>query len=190
MTTQEGARIDTEYLRQGRPAATFVESYPPDQCSVNTAIAASGVEHSTAIALQAGDVVTNITFVVATQAAVGPTAGYVCLRDSAGALIAQSADFATTARAANTKYTVALATPYTVQAAGIFYIGISFTVDTTVPTVWGKATGNAVMSGAIITSPSSPVVLARSHGSAVGATAPATTATPTTLTTLVYYIVT
>ena len=190
MTTQAGPRINHDYLRQGGPTGTFVETYPRHTCATDNAIAATGVVHSTAVALNAGDVITNITFVTGGTAANGPTAGFVALYSSAStpALLGQSADFGSTARAANTAYTAALATPVTITADGIYYVAISFTVSTTVPTLRGISTGNAAMAGNIGTL--GYKVLAQSHGSAVGATAPATIATPTTLSTPVFFALT
>lgn len=189
MARQDGPRINEEHLRQGSPAnSTFQETFPRYLCGTDNAIAATGVCHATAVTLQAGDVVTNISFVTGGTAAGTPTAGFVALYSSATtpALLAQSADFGSTARAANTAYTVALATAQTIVTPGVYYVVISFTA-TTVPTLRGITVGNAVMAGALGLSQK---VLAQSHGSAVGATAPATIATPTTLATPVYFALT
>jgi hypothetical protein len=179
-TASRAALADDEYLRQGSPAGLYAEAYPARTASGNTAIAASGVEISVGVPLHVGDVVTNVTFVTATTAAVAPTAGYAVLRDPTGAKLAQTADFGSTARAANTVYTVALTAPYTVLTSGLYYVGLSFTVTTTVPTVHGFSFANAVMAGATLSRP----VLAKTHGSAVGAVAPDTIATPTTVATV------
>lgn len=189
MTRQSGDRISRDYQFQGAPGnSNFIETYPRYLCSVDNAISATGVCHATAIPLQCGDVVTNITFITGGTAAGTPTAGFVALYSSAAtpALLAQSADFASTARAANTAFTVALATAQTITADGLYYVVISFTA-TTVPTLRGISTGNAVVAGAIGLSAK---VLAQSHGSAVGAVAPATIASPTTVATPVYYALT
>lgn len=179
-----------DWMRNGSPSTMFRESLPRWACGSDLAIAASGVELAVAVPLQAGDVVTNITFVTGATAANGPTAGYACLRTAAGALIAQTADFGSTARAANTAYTVALGTgaPYLVTAPGIFLVGISLTVSTTMPTLSGATLRNGIMAGAI--GSLGGVVLSKSHGSAVGATAPATVATPTTTFAIPYLILT
>jgi hypothetical protein len=188
MTRQSGPYYDEEFLRQGSPANTTFAETMSRVITVNSgvAIGATGVEHSTAVPLQFGDLVTNITFVTSGTAAATPTAGYVCLRDANGALLAQSADFASTARAANTAFTVALATPQLITTPGLYYVGISFTAGT-VPTLVGTTIGNTVVAGAVVTGAR---VLARTHGSSVGATAPATTATPTTVAGVVYYALT
>lgn len=187
MTREDGPRIDHEHLRQGSPKnSTFAESLPRYMCGTDNAIAATGVCHATAVPLQAGDVVTNITFVTGGTAAGTPTAGFVALYSPAGALLAQSADFGSTARAANTAFTVALATAQTIITPGLYYVSISFTAGT-VPTLRGMTIGNAVMAGALGVSAK---VLAQTHGAAVGATAPATIATPTTVATPCYFVLT
>jgi len=87
-----------DYLRQGSPTnSTFAESVPRYVAGSDLAIAATGVELAVAIPLQAGEVVTNIAFVTGGTAAGTPTAGYVVLRSPAGAKLAQSADFGSTA---------------------------------------------------------------------------------------------
>lgn len=189
MTRQSGERINTDYLLQGSPNnSTFVESIRRYFAGTDNAIAATGVAHATAIALQSGDVVTNITFVTGGTAAGTPTAGFVALYSAAStpALLAQSADFGSTARAANTAYTIPLATAQTITADGLYYVSISWTA-TTVPTLRGLTVGNAVVAGALGVSAK---VLAQTHGAAVGAVAPATIASPTTVATMCYFVVT
>lgn len=183
---QNGDLYAAQHVMQGSPVnSTIAETYPRLSTHGDVAIAATGVELSVAIALQFGDVVTGITFVTGGTAAATPTAGYACLRDSAGALIAQTADFGATARAANTAFRVTLATAQLITQAGLYYLGVSFTAGT-VPTLRGLALGNAVMAGAVVTG---FPVLARTHGSSVAATAPATTATPTTTANVPYLVV-
>lgn len=187
MTKQNGPYFSEEFLRQGSPTnTTFAETVPRYLAGANGAIAATGVVLSAGVPLQAGERAANITFVTATTAAGTPTAGFVALYSPAGALLAQSADFTTTARAANTAFTVALATAQLITTAGLYYVAISFTAAT-VPTLRGLDLGNAAIAGAIgLTAP----ILVQSHGSAVGATAPATIATPTTTSVIPYLVVT
>ena len=188
MTKQNGPHFDEEYLRQGSPTnTTFAETIRRLDATVATvAVAASGVEYCIGVPLQAGEIVSNITFVTGGTAAATPTAGYACLRSPSGALLAQTADFGSTARAANTAFTVALATPQVISEPGLYYIGLSFTAGT-VPTMNGKTVGNAVVAGALGLGAK---VLAQTHGSSVGATAPATIATPTTVANLAYMVCT
>ena len=89
---------------------------------------------SAAVVSDGGDVISNITFVTGGTAAATPTAGFAALYSSATtpALLAQTADFGSTARAANTAYTVALATAQTITTPGVYYVVISFTAGTDV----------------------------------------------------------
>jgi hypothetical protein len=188
MTKQNGPWYDEEYLRQGSPTnTTYAESIPRYVAGGDMAIAATGVELAVAVPLQYGDLVTSIAFVVGGTAAGSPTAGYVCLRSPAGALLAQSADLGSTARAANTAYSIALATPQLITVPGMYLVGVSFTAST-VPTLRGVTLGNAAVAGNIASL--GGVVLVKSHGSAVGATAPATVATPTTTAAVPYLVLT
>lgn len=189
MTRQDGPRNNEEYLRQGSPQnSTFAETLPRYLCGTDNAIGATGVGHATAVPLQAGDIVTSITFITGGTAAGTPTAGFAALYSSAStpALLAQTADFGSTARAANTAFTVALATAQLITTPGIYYVVISFTAGT-VPTLRGITVGNAAVSGAIGLSAK---VLAQTHGTSLGATAPATIATPSTVATPCYYALT
>lgn len=173
---QDGSLYNEEFLRQGSPAnATFAETFPRWAAAADLAIAASGVELAVGLPLQPGDIVANITFLTGGTAADTPTAGYVVLRDTTGAKLVQSADFGSTARAANTPFTIPLASAYTVQAGGLYIVGISFTA-TAVPTLRGASLGNAIVAGNLGLGAE---VLSQTHGAAVGATAPATIATPT-----------
>jgi len=179
--------IDENHLRQGSPVNnTFAESVPRFLASSSVAIAATGVAHSTAVPLQIGDLATSITFVTGGTAAATPTAGFVALYSPAGVLLGQSADLGSTARAANTAFTIPLVTPVRITVSGLYYVAISFTAGT-VPTLSGLSVSNAVVNGAIGLVAG---VLAQSHGSAVGAVAPATIATPTTVATIPYLVVT
>lgn len=187
MTKQNGPYYDENYLRQGSPTnTTFAETVERILVTSSVAIAATGVEYSVGVPLQFGEVVTSITFVTGGTAAATPTAGYAVLRDPSGTKLVQTADFGSTARAANTVYTVALTAPYTVTTPGLYYLGISFTAGT-VPTLAGAALNNAVVAGALGLSAK---ILAQTHGSAVGATAPASIATPTTVASVAYMVAT
>jgi len=188
MTKQNGAYLYSEdYLRQGSPTnSTFAETVPRYIANGDLAIAATGVVLSAGVPFQFGEVVRNITFVVGTTAAGTPTAGFAALYTPAGVLLGQTADFATTARAANTAYTVPLTAAVVVDTPGLYYVSISFTA-TTVPTLRGWACGNAVMSGNLGLGAS---ILVRHHGSAVGGVAPSTIATPTTTFNIPYMVCT
>lgn len=187
MTKQNGDRFDPQWFQQGSPTnTTYVETFPLDLAKDNCTIATTGVANAVRIGVNYGDVLTNFTFVTATTAAGTPTAGYACVRNAAGTVVATTADFGSTARAANTAFTVAFATPYLVTDSGLYYAEISFTAGT-IPTLLGIAKVNAVANGAVTTS---RPVRSVSHGSAVGATPPATVATPTTVANVPYFALT
>lgn len=187
MTRQQGNWFNDEWQRQGQPTnGTFVETFPRYLAQSDLDVLTGGVELAVAVPLNPGDLVTNITFVVGGTEAGTPTAGYACLRSPAGALLAQTASFGSTARAADTAYTVALATPQLITTAGMYLVGISFTASV-MPSLVGRAVDNAAVAGAVT---GSAVVLAKTHGSSVGATAPATTVTPTTVVNLPYVVLT
>src|ERR1043166_5809085 len=127
MTRQSPPLVAEHYLRQGGVAnETFEESLPRWSAGTDNAIGATGVAHATPIPLQAGEVINYITFVTGGTAANTPTAGFIALYSSAStpALLAQSADFGSTARAANTKYKIALASAVTITAAGLYWVSI------------------------------------------------------------------
>jgi len=133
--------------------------------------------------------VTHITFITGGTAAAVPTAGHIALYSSAStpALLAQSADFTTTARAANTAYKIALASAVTITADGIYWVSISFTADT-IPTLRGLTVGNAAMAGNV--GSLGFKTLAQSHGSAVGGVAPATLTSGTAVATPCWFALT
>jgi len=180
------AADQAEYYLNGAPA--FIRyNMPRRSAGGNLAALTTQVMTSAAILLYAGDVVTNLTFMSGATAASVPTNWWFALYDTSAtpALIAQSADQTTTAWAADTAKTLALSSPYTVAATGIYYAAVMVKA-TTVPTLIG-ASVQADASGAVVTGQK---VLARTSGSSLTATAPATIATPTTVGTVPYVVVT
>lgn len=134
---------------------------------------------STAIFLEPGDVVSNLTFGSGATAAGTPTNWWVALYSDAAvpALMAQSADQLTAAWAANSYKTLALAVPQTIVRAGIYYAAIMVKA-TTPPSLVGQNLLNAINAGAIV---AGMKVLAQTSGSALTTTAPATIASPTAI---------
>ena len=130
---------------------------------------------SVPIFLGAGETVTNLTFTSGATAAGTPTNWWFALYDTSAtpALLQQTADQTTTAWAANTTKTLALAAPVTITKSGFYWAAIMVKA-TTVPTLIGARFGPALATG--------ERVLAQTSGSALVATAPATIATPTALT--------
>jgi len=168
--TESYPRSNPDWLRFGSPTI-YGESVPKILGSVDCAIAATGVELVFDMYIDAGVTITALNFVTGGTAAGTPTNGYVVLRDSTGAKLAQSADFTSTARAANTAYAGTLTAAYTTPSAGLYRVGISFTA-TTVPTLRGVSMLNAALAAA-------GRACSQTHGSGVLGVAPATVATPT-----------
>lgn len=183
MTRQSGPWINEQHLLQGGPSNSLLTAnLDRTQVAGNLAALTTQVMTSVALPLQAGDVVTSLTFVSATTAAGTPTNWWFALYSPAGALLAQTADQTNTAWAANTAKTVALATPQLITAAGVYYAAIMVKA-TTVPTLAGAtALHNAVIAGNLGTLGFK--VLAQTSGSSLTTTAPATIDTPTTVATV------
>lgn len=177
----------SSWMLNGSPTGTFRENVRRSECGGNLAALTTQVMLSTAIYLEAGDTVTNLTFCSATTAAGTPTNWWFALYSTAAtpALLGQTADQTSTAWGANTPMTVALATPYAVTASGVYYASIMVKA-TTPPTLLG-ASLNVNAAGAVVTGQK---VLARTSGSSLTDTAPATIATPTTVATVPYCVAT
>jgi hypothetical protein len=135
-----------------------------------------------------GDVVTNVVYRTGATAAGTPTHQFAALYSPAGALLHQSTDSTSTARAANTTVTLALSATYTVPAGGggVFYVGLGFTAATP-PSVLSRVLGadtGIVPQFAALTSAGTSVYLARKTvGGTYTTTAPSTIAGATGLTT-------
>jgi hypothetical protein len=127
---------------------------------------------SVPIYLAAGDVITNVSVRSGATAAGTPTNWWFALYDTSAtpALLAQTADQTTTAWAAFTTKTVALATAQTITKSGVYWVGIHVKA-TTVPSLIGSIAVAPIVTG--------ERNLAQTSGSALTATAPATIATPT-----------
>lgn len=134
---------------------------------------ADGVMTSVPIYLQAGDVITNISFRSGVTAATAPTAWWFALYSKAAtpALLSQSADQTSTAWAANTTKTLALAAAQTISESGVYWVAIMVNATDPMPTLLGCVGAPAIVSG--------ERNLSQSSGSALTTTAPATIATPT-----------
>lgn len=98
------------------------------------------------ITLEAGDPVTNISFVAGTTAAVSPTSWWVALYTGRGVLLAQSADQVAGAIAASSIKTIALATAQKIKESGDYYLGLCIAAGT-MPTVLGTPIVPAIATG-------------------------------------------
>jgi hypothetical protein len=144
MTRKRGDGISGEYLLQGSPTTSSLYTQNIRRHDVDSAavvIGATGIMTSVAIPLQAGDVVTNITFRSGTTAANTPLNWGFALYSSAATplLLAQTADQATAAWAASTTKTLALATPQLITSPGVYYASL-----------WMKATAQITCAGKIL----------------------------------------
>lgn len=128
---------------------------------------ATGVMTSVPVKLFAGDVITNISVRSGATAAGTPTNYWLALYSDAAtpALLAQTADQTSTAWAANTTKTLALATAQTITRTGIYWVGLMVTA-TTPPTLLGNVVAPAIVTG--------ERNLSQSSGSGLTATAPST----------------
>lgn len=178
------------WLLGGSPSGVYRENLPLGRLQTvsNLSALTTQVMLSAAIALEAGDVVTSLTFLSGATAAGTPTNWWFALYDDSAtpALLRQTADQTTGAWGANTAKTVALASAYLVPRSGIYYAALMVKA-TTVPTIAGVALEHAAAAGAVVTGQK---VLAQTSGSSLTDTAPATIATPTTVATVPYVAVT
>ena len=175
-----------EYYLDGQP--TFLrKNLLRSVCGGNLSALTTQVMTSVAILLYAGDVVTNLTFKSGGTAAGTPTNWWFALYDTnpTPVLLGQTADQTTTAWAADTAKTLALATPYTVPTTGIYYAGVMVKA-TTPPTLIG-ASAQADASAAVV---SGMKVLAQTSGSSLTATAPSTITSATTVGTVPLAVIT
>jgi hypothetical protein len=177
-----GMSIDRSFLLSGSPSSSLRESFPRDQIAADLAALATGVATHVALPLKAGDVVRTLSFLSGATAAGTPTNHWAALYDTAGNLLAQSADLLTAAWAADTVKAFTLASLVQVTLSGVYY-ATCMVKATTPPSLMGKSVNRAAAAGAIV---AGQAVLAQTSGSALTGTAPATIATPTTVATLPY----
>lgn len=175
------------WLLGGQPAGMYRESVPRLQVNTDLAALTTQVMTSVALELQAGDIVTNLTFKTGATAAGTPTNWWFALFFSAATpvLLAQTADQTSTAWAANTRMTLALATPQVITAPGVYYAAIMVKA-TTVPSLIGFTSFAGAAAGVL----AADLALAVTSGSGLTATAPTTIATPTAVATVPYCVAT
>lgn len=179
---------DAAWLLNGSPAGMFRTNLDRRYVTSNLSALTTQVMLSAAVYLEAGETVTNLTFLSGATAAGTPTNWWFALHSSAAtpALLGQSADQTSTAWAANTAATLALATPYAVTATGIYYASVMVKA-TTPPTLAGVTLENAAAAGAVV---AGQKILAQTSGSGLTTTAPATITSATTVATIPYVIIT
>ncbi len=126
-------QFDSALFLTGCKAETFPRILVPE---VNTALLSTGRLSLQALAIQAGELLTSISFWSATTAAGTPTNQLFGLYDSSLNLLRSSNNDTTTAWAANTRKTLNLTSTFTTTYSGLYYLGIMVTA-TTVPTLKG-----------------------------------------------------
>lgn len=143
MAAFTGQRVDNSTLSQFAEGVAFGmrrtgalgETLPRRHAAGAVVLTTANAAYS-AIYLTAGTVVANITFVSSTTAADTPTHQLFGLYSSALVKLGSSADATTAAWAASSEKTLALTTPYTVTADGVFYLACAV-VATATPTLCG-----------------------------------------------------
>lgn len=127
------------------PTGTIAETHPRELLTeTNTAALTSGTLRMQALFLQAGQLVSNLTFWSATTALATGTNQFAALYSSAASpvLLAQSANGTSGAWAANSAKTFAMSTPYRVPVSGQYYAALMIAA-TTVPTLKGNTARTA-----------------------------------------------
>ncbi len=168
------------------PAAAFYRSNMRRlDATADTGALTSGVMTSVLKYYRKGDIVTSLTFRSGGTAAVAPTNWWFALYSAATtpALLQQSADQLTTAWAATTNKTLALAAPVIIPADGWYWDAVMVKA-TTVPSLVGIST---TASAGIVAGERN---LAQTSGSGLAGIAPATIASPTAAATVPLVIAT
>ena len=185
MPTRYDPVQNDEWLVAGAPTGLRAQSVRALDVDTDLDPLTTQVMLSVAVPLNIGDVVTNISFKSGATAADTPTNYWFALYDPDLALAAQTADQTSTAWAANTLKTIALASPYTVTATGVHYASIMVKA-TDVPSLIGTSVGIAGAAASILGSS----ILAQTSGSSLTDTAPATITSATTVATVPLAILT
>src|SRR4051812_45096229 len=106
---------DSDWLMAGSPSGVFETSIRQESINADLAALTTQVMTSVAVPAQPGEKITSITFKSGATAAGTPTNWLFALYSASGALLSQTADQTSTAWAANTPMTLALATPQLVS---------------------------------------------------------------------------
>ena len=131
-----------------RPSGRF-ETTSRMRCGTSSAAMTSGVLYLVPIWLPKGTVVSNLSFITGSTAVGTPTNWWFTLHNSSRVALARTADQTTTAWAANTTKTLAVAqttagaaSSYTTTYSGLHYLGIMVKA-TTMPTIIGEGSMSA-----------------------------------------------
>ncbi|MEV8031390.1 hypothetical protein [Streptomyces sp. NPDC086182] len=169
---------NAQWMLAGQPGGTYRSNLDRSMSVSDFASLTTQTMQSAALYLQAGDLVTSLTFKSGSTAAGTPTNWWFALYDDSNtpALLAQSADQLTAAWAASTAKTLALATPVAIARTGIYYAAVMVKA-TTPPSLLGAGTLAGAVSGYV----TGDLVLAQNSGASLTTTAPATIATPSAI---------
>jgi hypothetical protein len=169
---------NAQWMLAGQPGGTYRSNLDRSMAVSDFASLTTQTMQSAALYLQAGDLVTSLTFKSGSTAAGTPTNWWFALYDDSNtpALLAQSADQLTAAWAASTAKTLALATPVAIARTGIYYAAVMVKA-TTPPSLLGAGTLAGAVSGYV----TGDLVLAQNSGASLTTTAPATIATPSAI---------
>lgn len=117
--------------------------------STGSAVTVGGTLYLAQINLSAGTVISNIWFRIATAASGITTAqNFAGIYNSAGALVATTADLASTIGTNTGPIQGALTSAYTVPTSGRYYVGVFFNAGTTLPVLGVYANQQTVTTGA------------------------------------------
>jgi len=131
------------------PAGTLAARIPGAVIATSSlaALTTGGQVAVASIGLPQGVVVSNISVLIGSTGVNGPTHWWAALLDSSLNVLAVSLDGTNGAQAANTFKTTAVTTdgthPYTVAAAGAYYVAVSSSASTTAPTLAGNSAAGA-----------------------------------------------
>ncbi len=110
----------------------FAESLPRWTPSVAGSALSTGIPRLVALRLNAGEVVSSLTFMTGATGGSGMTRQWAALADSSGTILAVSADLGSAAWPGSTLKTFTMGSPYTVPADGVYYAAVDV-VGTTPP---------------------------------------------------------
>lgn len=154
------------------PNVTARRSIPREGLVDQAMVATTGVALNVRMALEGGDVFSALSVCIGATALGTPTHQFAAWYDEKDVLINQTVDATSAAGAANSTKTFTWAAANTVPRSGVYSFSIVFAA-TTMPTLLGLTVAPPIATGEI--------TVARTHGSALVATAPGTVATPTAI---------
>lgn len=173
----EADYLDGVLAAGGAPSGTTIRSTAPGRLVTisdqSNTYASSGVMHSTAIVLYAGDTIVGMTIRTGSTGLGTPTNWWFALYDYNLNLLTQTADQTNTALAGSTVKDLSFQQTITITTTGVYYAAVQFTC-TTMPSLTGTSLFSALSSG--VKSPMKQ--MAQTSGSGLSSTAPSTITSP------------